>query len=208
MPHGDGTAAAAVAVALLLQVGNVQPDAMAAAHTTLHAPVPFVELADLNADVRDSASSYRDPVIATPQDAVTGVRACVQISCWHVLMPTYYAAVPAVGARHEFGLDNWNMCRFITRRRRAPCLADSLSGSATPTLPDLGSAGEKLGSVADEAATKFGNATDEASTRLGNATDEASTKAKTMLETRTGGAQDATKSAVRAVERAASKLSS
>jgi hypothetical protein len=34
---------------------------------------PLAELADLNADVRDAASDYRDPAIATPQDTVAGV---------------------------------------------------------------------------------------------------------------------------------------
>jgi hypothetical protein len=36
-------------------------------------PPVLGEVADLNADVRNEASDYRDPAIATPQDKLAGV---------------------------------------------------------------------------------------------------------------------------------------
>jgi hypothetical protein len=45
---------------------------------------PLAALADQNADVRDAATDYRDPLISTPQDASPG-GSCLMISAWHVV---------------------------------------------------------------------------------------------------------------------------
>lgn len=58
------------AAALLI---GVVSDALPAACPPLHRlPAVLFDGADLNADVRDTASGYRDPAIATPQDKVAG----------------------------------------------------------------------------------------------------------------------------------------
>jgi hypothetical protein len=50
------------------------PAAPAAAFppTLTTCPAVLFETADLNADVRDTATDYRDPAIAVPQDKVAG----------------------------------------------------------------------------------------------------------------------------------------
>lgn len=41
---------------------------------------PMAAVADLNADVRDVADSYRDPAIARPQEKIAGAQLCLPYS--------------------------------------------------------------------------------------------------------------------------------
>ncbi|KAF6250966.1 hypothetical protein COO60DRAFT_1705227 [Scenedesmus sp. NREL 46B-D3] len=117
------------------------------------APSVLFETADLNADVRDTASGYRDPAISTPQDNATALS-----KGW--FGTDKISAVPAnpVAAVADLNAD----VRDVADSYRDPAIArpqEKFAGKASSgsvSAPDLGvsDAGDKLSSAADDAASK------------------------------------------------------
>ncbi|WIA08457.1 hypothetical protein OEZ85_007894 [Tetradesmus obliquus] len=146
------------------------------------APSVLFDAADLNADVRDTASGYRDPAIATPQDKVAdklpstsdlpdlsdpnkldvgGVTADAGKTfskgmfgkdSSSALPSNPLAALADLNADVRDAADSYRDPAIATPQDK---VADSLSSGSVST-PDLGvsDAGNKLSSAADDAATK------------------------------------------------------
>uniref|UniRef100_A0A383VN92 Uncharacterized protein n=1 Tax=Tetradesmus obliquus TaxID=3088 RepID=A0A383VN92_TETOB len=146
------------------------------------APSVLFDAADLNADVRDTASGYRDPAIATPQDKVAdklpstsdlpdlsdpnkldvgGVTADAGKTfskgmfgkdSSSALPSNPLAALADLNADVRDAADSYRDPAIATPQDK---VADSLSSGSIST-PDLGvsDAGDKLSSAADDAATK------------------------------------------------------
>eukprot|EP00775_Hariotina_reticulata_P007032 gene7032-7246_t len=135
--------------------------------------VAFGELADLNADVRDTATNYRDPAIAAPQDTVADAVSGTSTPDLSTAGDSLSNAADQAAAKAKSALKGISSLpsqamgeladlnadvRDISKGYRDPAgaiqqdkAAGALSGSNTP---DLSSAGNKLSSAAEKTKAK------------------------------------------------------
>jgi hypothetical protein len=79
--------------ALLTTPVPAAPPVLLRSSNPLACSAVLFETADLNADVRDAADSYRDPAIATPQDKVAGAHLCLRSPTHNYARTTAYCSL-------------------------------------------------------------------------------------------------------------------